>query len=433
MESVTIQDMRIPIVALLVAIVAAVGAVPAGAHHATTKFDQERVEKISGVVTGFTWKFPHIKIEIGRWLVEMKAPGTMSREGWKRESLSVGDQVTVYANPLRKDDPAAAARLAWYVGIILADGSMLGRVEEVPATSKAVVRNGQDLSLQTVPTPKPSAGQVLIRVYAAGVNPVDWKRDLAIPGYDAAGVVASVGSGVTAFKQGDFVLARAEAAYAQFAVADADLTVLKPKGFTFEQAAGVPIAGIAGYRAVEEAKVSRGQRVAIIGAAGGSGEAAVRVAKTRGAQIIAVGHSSQREFLKSLGVDEFVAFDREDVAAKVRNVDAGLNLVDGQAAAVLGYVKRGGHFTSIMGSPGDDRIAAAGVTAVVVAPATYQGISEGDALRAMMRLADKGQYKVTVTKTFPLAQAQQAQDFVRNGQAIGKTILVVDALNAKQR
>ncbi len=302
-----------------------------------------------------------------------------------------------------------------------------------PAASQAIVREGQSLSLQTVPTPKPAAGQVLIKVYAAGVNPVDWKRELRIPGYDAAGVIESVGAGVTSFKPGDAVLARADGAYAEYAIADAEATIPKPGGFTFAQAAGVPVAGIAGYRAVEEAKVSRGQRVAIIGAAGGSGEAAVQVAKTRGAHIIAVGHSSQQAFLKSLGVDEFIAFDKEDVAAKVRDVDAGLNLVDGQAAAVLGYVKRGGHFVSIMGPPGDDRIAASGVTAVVIATATYKGISEGEALRALARLADKGQYTVTVTKTFPLADAQQAQDSVRNGQAIGKTILIVDAARAKSR
>jgi NADPH:quinone reductase-like Zn-dependent oxidoreductase len=425
--------MRIPILPLLVAVIASLGAHSAGAHHATAKFDSKRVEKIVGVVTGITWKNPHIRIEIGQWTVEMLAPGSMIREGWKRESLAVGDHVTLFANPLRKDDSSGAARLGWYVGIILPDGATLGRVEETPATSQAIVRNGTTLSLQTVPTPKPGAGQVLIKVYAAGVNPVDWKRDLRIPGYDAAGVIQGVGPGVTAFNFGDAVLARAEAAYAEYAIADVELTVAKPAGFTFEQAAGVPVAGIAGYRAVEEARISRGQRVAIIGAAGGSGEAAVQIAKTHRAHIIAVGHSTQQAFLKSLGVGEFIAFDKEDVAAKVRNVDAGLNLVDGQAEAVLGYVKRGGRYMSIMGSPGDDRIAAAGVAAVVVATATYQGIGEGDALRAVKRLADKGQYTVTVTRTFPLAQAQQAQDFVHNGQAIGKTILIVDAARSKSR
>jgi L-arabinose isomerase len=130
--------MRVPILALLVAIMATAGAGSAGAHHATAKFDSKRVEKITGVVTGFTWKNPHIKIEIGQWVVEMQAPGSMAKEGWKRDSLAVGDQVTVFANPLRKDDSSAATRLGWYVGIILAGGSTLGRVDETAATSKAI-------------------------------------------------------------------------------------------------------------------------------------------------------------------------------------------------------------------------------------------------------------------------------------------------------
>jgi NADPH:quinone reductase-like Zn-dependent oxidoreductase len=302
-----------------------------------------------------------------------------------------------------------------------------------PAESRAVVSTGNSLALQTVPTPKPAAGQVLIKVYAAGVNPVDWKRQAQIPGFDVAGVIDSVGPGVTNFKAGDAVFARASGGYAEYAVAPADTTVPKPKSFTFEQAAGIPVAGVAGYRAAEEAKLQPGQRVAIIGAAGGSGEAAVQVAKTHGVKIIAIGHSSQEAFLKGLGVDQFVAFDKEDVAAKVRDVDASLNLVDGQAAAALGYVRRGGRFTSIAGSPGDDKLQAAGVTGVVVAAGTYRGISDGDALRGLAQLADKGQYKVTVSRTFPLAEAAQAQQLGRTGQTIGKIILVVDPEKAKSK
>jgi len=304
-------------------------------------------------------------------------------------------------------------------------------VSAAPAESKAI--QGPTLTLQTVATPKPAAGQVLIKVYAAGVNPVDWKRQAAIPGFDVAGVVDSVGPDVTAFKVGDAVFARATGAYAEYALAPADNTVAKPKSFTYEQAAGIPVAGVAGYRAAEEAKLQPGQRVAIVGAAGGSGEAAVQVAKTHGAKIIAIGHSSQEAFLKGLGVDQFVAFDKEDVAAKVRDVDAAINLVDGQAAAALSYVKRGGRFTSIAGSPGDDKLAAAGVTGVVIAGGTYRGISDGDALRGLAQLADKGQYKVTVTKTFPLAEAAQAQQLGRTGQTIGKIILVVDAGKANSK
>ncbi len=300
-----------------------------------------------------------------------------------------------------------------------------------PATSQAIVQTDKGLTLQTVTTPKPAAGQVLIKVYAAGVNPVDWKRQAQIPGFDVAGVIDSVGAGVTAFKPGEAVLARAAGGYAEYAVAPVEEAIAKPKSFTFEQAAGVPIAGIAGYRAAEEAKLQPGQRVAIIGAAGGSGEAAVQVAKSHGVKIVAIGHSSQQAFLKSLGVDEFVAFDKEDVAAKVRNVDAAINLVEGQANAALGYVRKGGHFTSIAGAPSAEKAAAAGVAIVVIAGGTYNGISTADALRGLVSLADKGQYKVTVSTTLPLAEAAKAQEQGRTGQTIGKTVLVVDKASSK--
>ena len=303
-----------------------------------------------------------------------------------------------------------------------------------PSSSKAIVQSAQGLALQTVTTPKPGPGEVLIKVHAAGVNPVDWKRKAEIPGFDAAGVIDSVGAGVTGFKQGDAVLAWVQGGYAEYAVANADETVRKPRRFTFEQAAGVPIAGVAGYRAVEEARISAGQRVAIIGAAGGTGEAAVQVARTHGAKIIAIGHSSQRDFLKSLGVDEFVAYDTDDVAAKVRNVDAALNLVDGQATAAIGYVKRGGRLTSIAGAPEAGKADAAGVAVVVIGgPGAYSGISVGDALRAMAKLADEGRYTVTVSRVLPLAEAAKAQELARTGQAIGKTILAVDPVLAKTR
>jgi NADPH:quinone reductase-like Zn-dependent oxidoreductase len=301
-----------------------------------------------------------------------------------------------------------------------------------PPDSRAVVQNEQGLALQTVATPRPAAGQVLVKVYAAGVNPVDWKRRAPVPGFDAAGIIDGVGAGVTAFKPGDAVVARVTGGYAEYALAAADEVVAKPRPFTFAQAAGIPVAGIAGYRAATEARLAAGQRVAIIGAAGGSGEVAVQVANTHGAKIIAVGHSSQQQFLRKLGVAEFVAYDKGNVAAGVGQVDAAINLVDGQADAALGYVKRGGRFTSIAGSPGDGKCAAAGVTCIVIGPG-YNGIGNGEALRALAVLAEQGRYSVTVTRSFPLAQAAQAQEFARSGQTIGKIILAVDEASAGRR
>lgn len=310
---------------------------------------------------------------------------------------------------------------------------LAGSATAAPASSQAIVQGDQGLRLETVTTPTPGEGQVLVKVYAAAVNPVDWKRPARTPGADVAGVVDSVGPGVTGFKPGDAVVAWVTGGYAQYALAPVDQVIAKPTVMTFEQAAGIPVAGVAGYRATHEAQLAPGQRVAIVGAAGGTGEVAVQVAKTRGAKVVAIGHSSQREFLRQLGADEIIAFDQEDVAARVGKVDAAINLVDGQATAALGYVKRGGRFTSIAGSPGDEQCAAAGVTCVVIAGGGYRGISNGEGLRALAALAEKGQYKVTVSQRFPLAEAAQAQQAGRTGQNVGKIILVVDPDNAGKR
>jgi len=301
-----------------------------------------------------------------------------------------------------------------------------------PATSRAIVQNDAGLALQAVATPRPGAGQVLIRVYAASVNPVDWKRRASIPGFDAAGVIDSVGPDVAAFKPGDAVYGRVTGGYAEYAVAMVGEIAAKPRTLAFLQAAAVPIAGVAGYRAVEEAKVAAGQRVAIIGAAGGAGSFAVQLARARGARVVAVGHSTQQAFLRKIGADEFVAYDKDDVAARVGKVDAALNLVDGQQNAALGYVKAGGHFTSIAGNPGSDRCAAAAVTCAFIAGGNG-AISYGDGLRALAVLADAGKYTVQVTKTFPLAQAAAAQELVHVSDAVGKVVLVVDAAKAPTR
>lgn len=300
-----------------------------------------------------------------------------------------------------------------------------------PARMQAIVQTDSGLQLQTVDTPRPGAGQVLIRVYAAGVNPVDWKRKAQIPGFDAAGVIDGVDSSVTGWKAGDAVVARVSAGYAEYAVALADETIRKPVGMSFEQAAGIPVAGIAGYRAADAAHIQPGQRVAIIGAAGGAGSAALEVAKARGAKIIASAHSSQQAYLKSLGVDDFVAYDRDNVAARIHNVDAVLNMVDTQATASLNYVRKGGYFTSIAGGPGDEKCAAAGVTCTIIT-GSYQALSQGDALRALAAMADKGQYHVTVSRSFPLAQAAAAQELGRTGDTTGKIVLVVDARARQQ-
>jgi NADPH:quinone reductase-like Zn-dependent oxidoreductase len=321
------------------------------------------------------------------------------------------------------------------LGILLVSAALPSLAVAAPARMQAVVvQQDQSLRVQTVDTPKPGPNQVLIQVFAAGVNPVDWKSATvgAVPGYDAAGVVDSVGAGVSAFKPGDPVVARASGAYAQYALASVDSLTRKPDVFSFEQAAGIPVAGIAGYRAATEALVKPGQRVAIIGAAGGAGSAAVETARSLGGHVIAIGHSSQESYLRKLGVAEFVAFDKSKVADKVRDVDAALNMVDGQADAGLSYVRRGGTFSSIAGMPAEGRCESAGVTCVQIGrgkagPPTVQS------LRPLVALANDGKYSVTVTRRFPLSEAQDAQNYLRNNEGIGKTLLIVDRDGAARR
>lgn len=314
----------------------------------------------------------------------------------------------------------------------------------VPATMRAIVQTaGTDvagLRLADVATPRPAAGQVLLRVVAAGVNPVDWKRvapkadgaDGGIPGFDVAGVVAAVGPGISGWSPGDAVFTRANGTYAQYVVAPAADVVRKPARFTFAQAAGIPVAGVAALQAAEAAKVTRGDRVAVIGAAGGAGSVAVEIAKARGARVIASAHSSQQEFLARLGVDEFVAYDRDDVAAKIRDVDVVLNMVDGQATPALSYLKRGGRLASIAGDTDTERCATLGVTCHRIGPG-FQGLSTGDALRALAKLADEGRYTVTVSRTFPLAEAAAAQRLNQTSDTTGKIVLVVDPALAATR
>jgi NADPH:quinone reductase-like Zn-dependent oxidoreductase len=328
--------------------------------------------------------------------------------------------------------------------------TIVGACAALPALSApekmdAIVQTSATaMQLQSVDTPKPGANQILIKVYAAGVNPVDWKRRPAqtplaaggvlapIPGFDVAGVIDSVGTGVTNWKAGDAVISRVTGAFAQYAVVNAEEVAPKPKRLTFEQAGAMPIAGVAGLALAEGANIQPGQRVAIIGAAGGAGSAAVDAAHARGAKLIVSVHSSQQEWLKEQKVEESVAYDKDNVAQRIQGVDAALNTADGQADAALGYVKRGGYLVSISGLPGADKCSAAGVTCVQIR-GTVPGKSQGESLRMLSKLAEDGKYTPRVTSSYPLAEAAAAQQLAQSGNIMGKIVMIVDPVRAKDR
>ena len=287
------------------------------------------------------------------------------------------------------------------------------------------------LSVQTRPVPRPGAGEVLIKVRAAGVNPVDWKSALRrlgmVPGKDVSGTIDTLGEGVTGWKVGEPVLgfAHQSGSYAEYAVIAVTDLAHKPKSMTFEQAAGVPIAAETAYRALHVAgHIERGQTVLIHGAAGGVGSSAVQIAKAAGARVIGTASPNNHEFLRSLGVDQVIDYKSQKFEDLVKNVDLVLNTADAETTArSISVVRPGGTLVSIVGPPNPEACAAAKIRCVRLS--RDSGPSTAELLARVVELADAGKFKVFVEATYPLADAARAWNKSREGHTRGKLIIVV--------
>lgn len=335
-----------------------------------------------------------------------------------------------------------------------------------PTTQKAVVQTGNGgpevLQYQTIPVLEPAAGQVLIRVAAASVNPGDWKMRTglireesggslgalpgglptgglfgdgpSVPGGDVAGVIEKLGPGVTGFKVGEPVLAISDplsapvaglnGGYSQYVVAPVSGVAKKPERLSYVEAAGLGMTGTMAARLISRTKVSKGQRVLITGAGGGIGSLAVQLAELRGAQVIGIASGGHAGFLKSLGVDEHIDYTQGEWTAKAKNIDVAIDTVAGAtAASAFATVKKGGVFISVLPNPAvtPEKCAAAGVVCV-----SSQGDGSGQYLPQLVQLAGDGKLKIRIGKTFPLAEAGQAQETNRAGRTEGKIVLVVD-------
>jgi NADPH:quinone reductase-like Zn-dependent oxidoreductase len=305
------------------------------------------------------------------------------------------------------------------------------------------------LQLQTVPVLEPRDGQVLIRVYAAAVNPTDWKARTAGPGYaavagtiipggDVAGVIEKIGSGVDTLKVGDpvfAVIARKpgvlNGGYSQFAVASIASVMPKPPGATYAEAAGLGIATVTGVRAVDETKVSQGEHVLITGVAGGVGSAAAQAAKARGAYVIGTATAQHNAYLKSIGVDEVIDYSQVKFEDQVKNVDVVIDTVGGDTAErALTTIKKDGLYVSVAARGFEEKCAAAGVHCMSrdAVPGMQRNLYEEVGM-----LASTGKLKVKVEETFPLAQAGRAQELGERGHTEGKIVLIVNAAKANRK
>ncbi len=303
------------------------------------------------------------------------------------------------------------------------------------------------LQLEDVARPVPAADEILIKVYASGVNPVDWgvreggndvlRPYLTLPltlGWDAAGVVEELGSAVTGFQKGDAVYGEpnfpGDGSYAEYCAAKASQFALKPKSLSFVEAAGVPLAGLTAWTALfEHGQLQSGQRVLIQGASGGVGGFAVQFAKAKGAYVIATASAGNLDYVKQLGADEVIDYRSQQVAELVHDVDVVVEASpmrdNAERLKVVPALKQGGTFVTVnIDAPFDE--------AVQAALARKQAKGELAAnqprqewLQEITQLIDAGKVKVLVSQVFPLAQVAEAHRESQTWRVRGKLVLEI--------
>lgn len=284
---------------------------------------------------------------------------------------------------------------------------------------KAVVIDGfggvDQLHIQDIDDPLVGTGEVLVRVRATSVNPVDLKiRDgsaarrmgvelPAILGRDLAGEVVRAAEGVIGFEKGMRVMALANGTYAELTTAKADVLAPIPDKLSYEQAAALPLVLLTGAQLIERAiKVQPGWRVLILGATGSVGRSAVFVAQQRGAKVIAGVRTAQMEEARLLGVEQVISTDDEEQFGQLRDLDAVADTVDGPTASrALKTLKEGGIFGTVLAPPSE-------AAQHNVRVATMMAVPDASRLYELADEVARGNLKIPIAKTIPLDQIQEA-------------------------
>jgi NADPH:quinone reductase-like Zn-dependent oxidoreductase len=300
------------------------------------------------------------------------------------------------------------------------------------------------LTVEKIARPEPLPTEVLVRVHAAGVNPVHWKtreghgvsglqKFPLIPGWDVSGVVEEIGFGVTTLAPGDEVYGmpwfpRAASAYAEYVTAPARQWARKPASLDHVHAAAVPLAALTAWQAlVDTAHVQAGQRVLITAAAGGVGHLAVQFARHLGAHVIAVASAGRHPWLRELGADETIDYTTTRFEDAVGDVDVVLDMVgdahDRTSTRSLKVLRPGGLLVAVPAGVSPELAAAAEAAGVRVIALLVE--PDSAALTTIAGLIDAGEVAVEVEETFPLDQAAAAHARGEAGRTRGKLVLTV--------
>ncbi|MFJ8014274.1 NADP-dependent oxidoreductase [Streptomyces sp. NPDC096339] len=289
---------------------------------------------------------------------------------------------------------------------------------------------------QEIERPEPGLNEILVRVHAAGVNPVDWKTrasggliawgEVPIVGWDVSGTVEAVGPGVTLYSPGDEVYGmpsfpRQAGGYAEYVVGAARHFARKPASLNHVEAAALPLAALTAWQAlVDTAGVTAGQRVLVHAAAGGVGHFAVQIAKALGAYVIGTASEAKHGLLRELGADELIDYRSADFTEAVSDVDVVIDSLGGDnGERSLKVLKPGGHLVTL---PSPDGV-----------PAQAEGVRTGWTLvepdfRGLVQIAalvEEGRLRPVIETVLPLAEAGKAHEIGELGRTTGKIVLKV--------
>lgn len=298
--------------------------------------------------------------------------------------------------------------------------------------------NEEVLELAEAQRPQPGENQLLVKVRAAAVNPVDWKirdglgdvfglKPPLILGCEVAGTVEAVGgpsgTGINDFVAGDEVygyLGAYNGGYAEYVAAPASEFVRKPKPIDFDTAASVPVAALTAWQGIfDHGELAKGQRILITGASGAVGSMAVQLAKNKGGHVIGTGSGRNEEFVRKLGADEFVDYKKAKFENKVSAVDLVFETIGGDTQErAFQTLKRGGVLVSTVSPPSAEKAKEFGVKVAMVAvrPNT-------DQLAEINGLLEGGKLKVRIATVLPFTEVKKAHQISASGHADGKIIL----------